>query len=585
MTDRHELTDSLEWVSYCINPQCQQRQNPETKQVCQSCGTSLFVGDRYRLISPLRPLTQLTSTELFEVEDWGDNAQGSNPLKVLKVLKPTDNRALIRLFEQEARVLTALKHPQIPTVEPYSPFLITLNSGTILRCLVQEKIDGVNLEQWVTEQGPISNHQALEILRQLAELLKFVHSKGFFHRDIKPANIMRRSNGELVLIDFGTAREVSASLVEKREQQTVTRVISEGYTPPEQREGKALPKSDLFALGRTIVYLLTGCSPLEFEDPETGELVGWQAGCPDFNPALAAAINQLIHPISTERTRNPERLLNQLDEIQLVEEFYAPEISILATHSVSNHFSWNRMQTQIFQLIRSPITSKIAVRLLVIAGIRGLLQFLSPELAAKMNAIATQQYNNDEFNQAGLYYRASLMFDSNFASAQYGLAATCEKQGNLDCAIAYYEKAQTSRLDRPASAAMSNHSRLYILNQEYEQAIKLLLVALPRSTEDKIKSAVYKNLGWAYLGKRDYDQAQTHLEKAIEINPAHPDAYCLLARVLWEEGDTVGAENAGENCHLRYEPNNPKPEVETWISKYSTTSAVNKGGKNPEFLD
>jgi serine/threonine protein kinase len=577
MTDRHELTDSLEWVSYCINPQCQQRQNPETEQVCQSCGTPLFVGDRYRLISPLRPLNQLTSTELFEGEDWGDNAETPNPLKVLKVLKPTDNQALIRLFEQEARVLNALKHPQIPTVDPYSPFLVTLKSGTILRCLVQEKIDGVNLEQWVIEQGPISNHQALEILYQLAEILKFVHSKGFFHRDIKPANIMRRPNGELVLIDFGTAREVSASLVEKREQQTVTRVISEAYTAPEQRQGKALPKSDLFALGRTMVYLLTGCSPLEFEDPETGELVGWEAVCPDLHPALAAVINQLIHPVSSARTRNPKILLNQLNQIQFGGDGYSPEVSILATHLVSNHFRGKRVQTQIYRIIRSPVTTKIAVTgLLVLAGIRGLFQFLSPELAAKMNTIATAKYNSHNFNQAGLYYRASLIFDPKLGSAQYGLGASCEKQDNLECAIANYEKARSSPLDRPASAAMNNHGRLYILNQDYEQAIRLLLAALPRSTENIIESAVHKNLGWAYLETQDYSLAQTNLERAIELNPEHPDAYCLLARLFLEQGNAVAAEKAGENCRLRSEPNNPKPEIETWISKTSRTSAVNQ---------
>ncbi|AFY83800.1 protein kinase domain-containing protein [Oscillatoria acuminata] len=577
MSDRQELTDSLEWVSYCINPQCQHRQNPETERVCQSCGTPLFVGDRYRLISPLRPLNQNTSTELFEVEDWGDNAETHNPLKVLKVLKPTDNQALIRLFEQEARVLTALKHPQIPTVDPYSPFLVTLHSGTLLRCLVQEKIEGVNLEQWVNEHGPISNYQALEILRQLAELLKFVHSKGFFHRDIKPANIMRRPNGELVLIDFGTAREVSASLVEKREQQTVTRVISEAYTAPEQRQGKALPKSDLFALGRTMVYLLTGRSPLEFEDPETGELVGWEAVCPDLHPALASTINQLIHPISSQRTRNPEILLNQLDEMQLGGEIYGQEVAILATPAVSNNMiRGNPLLTQIQRLIRSPLTAKIAVILFLLAGIRGLLQFLSPELAAKMNAIGTEKYNSHNFNQAGLYYRASLIFDPNLGSAQYGLGASCEKQDNLECAIANYEKARSSRLDRPASAAMNNHSRLYILNQDYEQAIGLLLAALPRSTENIIQSAVHKNLGWAYLETQDYSLAQTNLERAIELNPEHPDAYCLLARLFLEQGNAVAAENAGENCRLRSEPNNPKPEIETWISKISRTSAVNQ---------
>ncbi|MGL5192893.1 MAG: protein kinase domain-containing protein, partial [Chroococcales cyanobacterium] len=475
MTDRHELTDSLEWVSYCINPQCQQRQNPETEQVCQSCGTPLFVGDRYRLSSPLRALTQLTSTELFEVEDWGDNAETHNPLKVLKVLKPTDNQALIRLFEQEARVLTALKHPQIPTVEPYSPFLVTLNSGTILRCLVQEKIDGVNLEQWVTQQGPIFNHQAVEILRQLAELLKFVHSKGFFHRDIKPANIMRRPNGELVLIDFGTAREVSASLVEKREQQTVTRVISEGYTAPEQRQGKGLPKSDLFGLGRTIVYLLTGSSPLEFEDPETGELVGWQAGCPDLNPALASAINQLIHPVSSQRTRNPKMLLKQLDEIQFGGDSNQGNNPVVEANPVPDSVIWNRIQTRIPKWIHSPVMAKIALTgLLGVVVVRGLTPLISPQIAWKLNDLATEQHISDRLKSAEWLYKLALIVEPEFGSAQYGLGATCEKLGNFDCAIAHYFKAIASSSDRAASAALNNLARLYILKGSYEQALELL---------------------------------------------------------------------------------------------------------------
>ncbi len=573
MSDRHKLTDSLEWVNYCINPQCQHRQNPETEQVCQSCGTPLFIGDRYRLISPLRPLTQPTSTELFEVEDWGDNAQTHNPLKVLKVLKPTDNRALIRLFEQEARVLTALKHPQIPTVDPYSPFLVTLKSGTILRCLVQEKIEGINLEQWVTKQSPISNHQALEILRQLAELLKFVHSKGFFHRDIKPSNIMRRPNGELVLIDFGTAREVSASLVEKREQQTVTRVISEGYTAPEQIQGKALPKSDLFALGRTMIYLVTGSSPLEFEDPETEELVGWQAVCPDLNPALAGVINQLIHPISSQRTRNPEILLNQLDEIQFGGDVNQGNNPVVEANPVLDSVIWNRIGTRIPKFIYSPIIAIIALTgLLGVVAVRGLMPLISSPIAWKLNDLATDQHTSDRLETAEWLYKMALIVEPEFASAQYGLGATCEKLENFECAIAHYSEASASSSDRAASAALNNLGRFYILKGSYDQALERLKAGLERADEMLTKSDVHKNLGWLYWLKKDYSQAEFHLRNAILLNDEKPDAYCLLAKVLSDMGDNIGAENAAENCRIRYQPNPHKPEVETWVLALNSTT-------------
>lgn len=576
MSDRQELEVSPEWISYCINPQCQQRQNPETERVCQSCGTPLFVGDHYRLISPLRPLNQPTSTELFEVEDWGDNPENSNPLKVLKVLRPTDNRALIRLFEQEARVLTALKHPQIPRVEPYSPFLIPLNSGIILRCLVLEKIEGVNLEQWVTQSGPISNHQALDSLRQLAEILTFVHSKGFFHRDIKPANIMRCPNGKLVLIDFGTAREVTATLLEKRDKQNVTLVISEGYTAPEQRQGKALPKSDLFALGRTMVYLLTGCSPIEFEDPETGELVGWQAVCPDLNPALAAAIAQLIHPISHQRTRNPQMLLNQLDQIQFGGDSNPGNNPVAEANPAPDYVIWNRIQTRITKFIHSSLIAKIALNgLLGVVVVRGLIPLISPQIAWKLNDKATQQHISDRLEPAKFLYKFALILEPEFGSAQYGLGATCDKLGDLDCAIAYYAKAIASSSDRAASAAMNNLGRLYILKKNYDQALELLISALEGANETLTQSDIHKNLGWIYWLKKEYTKAEFHLKAAIVLNDEKPDAYCLLAQVLSETGDNLGAENTGKNCQIRYEPNKRRPEVETWLLAFQSTKTIN----------
>ncbi|MCT7979673.1 protein kinase domain-containing protein [Laspinema olomoucense] len=560
MSDRHGLTVSPEWVSYCINPQCQQRQNPEMGKVCQSCGTPLFVCDRYRLISPLRPLNQPTSTELFEVEDWGDNAEACNPLKVLKVLKPTDNRALIRLFEQEARVLTALKHPQLPTVEPYSPFLVTLNSGTILRCLVQQKIDGVNLEQWITQHGPISHHQALEILRQLAEILKFVHSKGFFHRDIKPANIMRRPNGKLVLIDFGTAREVTASLVEKREQQTVTRVISEGYTAPEQRQGKGLPKSDLFALGRTMVYLLTGRSPLEFEDPETGELVGWQGGCPNLNPALASAINQLIHPISSQRTRNPERLLNQLDEIEI-----KPQNNLNST--LGNFFFIPKLSIFI-QKINS-LKGKSAIKynpLKLNWGVLSVVVFILfylnlPQLSFKTNNAASDYYQSGDFNKAKLYINLTLLLNSKLCEAHYIKGLISDAEQNFTVARRYYEMAMPCVPDK----VNNNLGRLDILEGQPSSAITRLQKGLQLVKDLELKSILHKNMGWALVEIGEQKEAHSHLSEAIHLAPSRASAYCLLAQLLEAGGNSSYALGAWRSC-IKNAPNDKHlPEVDQWI--------------------
>ncbi len=127
-------------MNYCINPQCQNRQNLEGLDLCQSCSTELLIKNRYRIIRPLRESQSANPTEIFEVEDWGIGLGDWGSLKVLKVLKYDNNPDLVRLFKQEARVLMWLRHPGIPRVEPDGYFTVsTHKSSQQLHCLVMEK--------------------------------------------------------------------------------------------------------------------------------------------------------------------------------------------------------------------------------------------------------------------------------------------------------------------------------------------------------------------------------------------------------------------------------------------------------------
>ena len=119
---------------------------------------------------------------------------------------------------------------------------------------------------------------------------------------------------------------------------------------------------------------------------------------------------------------------------------------------------------------------------------------------------------------------------------------------------------------------MNNLGRFYILNGSYAQALDLLLPALERANEMLTKSDVHKNLGWLYWLKKDYTEAEFHLRKAIFLNDEKPDAYCLLAKVLSDIGDHIGAEDAAESCRIRYQPNPHKPEVETWVLALNSTT-------------
>lgn len=296
-------------MSYCINPKCPHRLNADWQVVCQSCGTALRVQQRYRLIKPLRELNEQSQTEVFSIEDRGT-------AKVLKVLK---NPQLVQMFEREALVLQQLQHASIPKVEPDGYFSLQLNApDQTLHCLVMEQIDGKTLEQWLLQHGPLSDAMALDWLRQLVEVLARLHENKLFHRDIKLSNIMLRPNGQLVLIDFGTIRPVTDTYLAKvGGGRDVTGIVSPGYTPLEQVNGKAVPQSDFYALGRSFVYLLTGKHPLDLaEDAQTGALA-WHDSAPQASLKLATLLDDLMAPFPGNRPLNTQAIVQRLETATL----------------------------------------------------------------------------------------------------------------------------------------------------------------------------------------------------------------------------------------------------------------------------
>jgi eukaryotic-like serine/threonine-protein kinase len=291
-------------MSYCINPQCPQPQNTRQPLFCQSCGSELLLEGCYRVI---RTLGGGGFANTYEVDDSGT-------AKVLKVLFNTHPKA-VELFQKEAEVLSILQHPGIPKVDSDGGYFTYLSRNQEpLHCLVMEKIEGMNLEEYLTQRHyqPISERAAVRWLKQLAEILHKVHQQQYFHRDIKPPNIMIRPNGQLVLIDFGTAREVTQTFINKVAGQQVTGIISAGYTPREQMNGKAVPQSDFFALGRTFVYLLTGKSPDSFsEDPSNGELI-WRDHAAGISDKLVEFIDYLMAPFPGNRPQDTQEILHKL---------------------------------------------------------------------------------------------------------------------------------------------------------------------------------------------------------------------------------------------------------------------------------
>ncbi|MCZ8050177.1 MAG: WD40 repeat domain-containing serine/threonine-protein kinase, partial [Microcystis sp. LE19-41.2A] len=173
----------------------------------------------------------------------------------------------------------------------------------------------INLEQWLKQYDKLSQKRALKWLREITLILDKIHQQNWLHRDIKPPNIMLRNSGELVLIDFGTAREETQTYHQKVKGQQVTGITSAGYTPNEQQHGQAVIQSDFHALGRTFVHLLTGKHPLEIYDP-INDVLPWREETENIHPLLLDFIDELMGRLPKNRPANTRVILQRLDEIE-----------------------------------------------------------------------------------------------------------------------------------------------------------------------------------------------------------------------------------------------------------------------------
>ena len=238
----------------CLNPDCSNPLNPDSASHCHECGTPLIplLRGHYRIIKVLSNEGGFGKTYLASDVDKLDEKCVVKQLAP-KTQEPMVIKKAIELFKQEANQLQQLgEHPQIPSLYAY------FEQDNYLY-LVQQYIDGLNLLKELQLQGIYRESKVQELLLDLLPVLKYIHERGVIHRDIKLQNIIRRSSdGKFVLIDFGASKQLSETVQTK----VGTAIGSHGYSAPEQlQHGQTYPASDLYSLGVTCFYLLTGISP------------------------------------------------------------------------------------------------------------------------------------------------------------------------------------------------------------------------------------------------------------------------------------------------------------------------------------
>jgi serine/threonine-protein kinase len=346
-------------MSYCINPSCPQPKNPTNVSICRACGSKLLLRDRYQILGILgKGGFGATFVAI-------DRAEKSKLPCVVKQLRPASQdpgvfKMAKELFEREAQTLYKVgDHPQVPKLLHYFEDCQQFY-------LVQEYIKGRNLHQEVKRRGPFSEAEVRQFLSELLPVLQYIHAQRMIHRDIKPANLIHReTDPKLVLIDFGAVKNqvntIAATHASSHTAFTAFAVGTAGFAPPEQMAMRPVYASDIYAVGVTSIYLLTGKSPKDLGcDPLTGEM-RWERYVTVSEP-FAEVLRNMLEVSVRHRYKSADEALQALDLISHTASLEQNLTAIVPVDRAASHSPRSQSFTRVNSSLSTSATTRMASR-------------------------------------------------------------------------------------------------------------------------------------------------------------------------------------------------------------------------------
>lgn len=277
---------------------CDHRRSPDKSLICMDCGFPIHPINTVGRYQVLKSLNSAGNSLLA----WRDGH--TVVLKTLPV-KELNNQKLIQQFEDQTRLLCQLEHPGMPKIfeafeqdgQPY---------------LVSEMIYGSTLREWIAQHGPIHRYQAVQWILEVSRLLDYLHQQvpPYIHRRIQPSHLIRpnmsHGSNQVVLVDFGELRGLT---VDSGSYDSVV------YIAPEQQVGEDGPLSDLYALGVTLLNLLTGQEPDAFYRLGDDEFRLQVKDVPSIGPDVAEIIQKLTHPQPDRRFESAAAVAEALQQL------------------------------------------------------------------------------------------------------------------------------------------------------------------------------------------------------------------------------------------------------------------------------
>lgn len=281
---------------------CTHEGNSPLNLFCIHCGQPIVVEKTIRHYQVLRTLGKGGMGTTYLAWDGVAKITGVPQLLVLKQMN-ADMAKIPKaqeLFGREASILKYLNHPGVPK---YYDFFV--EDGK--KYLAMELIHGQDLEKRILLNGPVTPKQAIAWMVQTCDILDYLHNQEppLIHRDIKPANLMvKGADNSIVVLDFGAVKEIGTK--------SGTRIGAEGYCAPEQERGQPLTQSDLYAIGPTLIFLLTGENPLKFYRQRGRNFRFDVKSIPTISSQLKQVIDCVTEPLPRDRYHSAKELAQAL---------------------------------------------------------------------------------------------------------------------------------------------------------------------------------------------------------------------------------------------------------------------------------
>lgn len=465
-------------------------------------GLGQTIGGRYEII------TQLGQGGFGKTFIAKDRHLPGNHQCVVKQLKPqaTDPVSLKtarRLFDTEAKVLHQLgNHEQIPRLFAY----FEENQEFYL---VQELITGNDLSKELKPKQKLKEEKVISLLREILEILEFVHQQNVIHRDVNPHNLIRRkSDKKLVLIDFGAVKQVSTQVVKGGKTSFTISIGTPGYRPSEQANGAPRLSSDIYAVGMIGIQALTGFIPNQLPiNPDTGE-INWQEKV-SVSPEFAQVLEKMVYYDFRERYQSATLALKALNDLTTTS---SATVALPAVSSIP--------KPKLSKSLLYKIFISLGIMGIVVAATIGLVNFIKSNNATDWSKRGETLLELKRYKEALDAYNQAVELKPEYAEALLGQGNSLLELKRYEEALEAYDKA--IQIQPNYVEAWNGRGKGLDYLQRYEAAINAFDSAL-KIQQNNLEA--WTNKGNLQIKLQQYTEAIASFDKAVKIKPNYSPAW------------------------------------------------------------